>query len=364
MAILWLLTVFAAIYLAQRWIFRRWGARGVRYERFFSEPYVFAGQGVILSERLVNAKLLPLPWFRVETMLPAMLRFDRQSAEMSVSSGQLLQNHASLFSLAPYTKVLRKHEVTCTRRGVYRLSSVTCTYGDMLGTPSGMLGCSAESEITVLPRLKDAGQLPVSARRFLQSVLSTYDAFLENHEHVAGVRDYRSGDSLKQVNWSATAKTGRLLVNKRESMTDNDLIVILNAELYDAAENRRVSPDDFEEAVSYAASVIYTLMNGGGKAGLIFNGNVPGLDEVPLRVEPRAGKDHLFKLLRLMAVFEAEVRRELSYVLEELAASGLRDANLMLVSAFLTPKQQMLVDRLRQAGNRVETLLLYREAIA
>lgn len=364
MAVVWLLTVFAAIYLIQQWVFRIWGGRGVRYERFFSEPYVFAGQKVVLGERLVNAKLLPLPWIRVETMMPAMLRFHNQNAEMAVSSGQLLQNHASLFSMSPFTKVLRKHEVTCARRGVYRLSSLTCTYGDMLGTPTGTLQFTSDCEITVLPRLKEAGELPVSARRFVQSVLSTYDAFFENHEHVAGVRDYRSGDSLKQVNWSATAKTGRLLVNKRETMTDNDLIVVLNAELYDAAANRRVAAEDFEEAVSYAASVIYSLLNGGGKAGLIFNGKAAGHEEVPLRIEPRAGREHLFRLLHLMAVFEAEVRRELSYVLEELAASGLRDANLLLVSAFLTPKQQVLIERLRQAGNRVETLLVYREAIA
>ncbi|WP_027091884.1 DUF58 domain-containing protein [Cohnella thermotolerans] len=364
MAIVWLLTVFGAVYGLQRLAFRIWGARGIRYERFFGEPYVFAGQRVTLNERLVNAKLLPLPWIRVETVMPAMLRFDNRSAEMSVSSGQLLQNHASLFSLPPYTKVLRKHEVTCAHRGVYRLSSLTCTIGDLIGTPSASLGMTAECEIAVLPRLKEAAQLPVSVRKFMQSALSAPEAFREDHEHVAGVRAYRSGDSLKQVNWSATAKTGQLLVNKRESMTDNDLIVVLNAELFDPSENRRVMPEAFEEAVSYAASVIYGLMNNGGKAGLIFNGKAGSRTDVPLRVEPRAGREHLFRLLRLMAEFEADVRRELAYVLEEMAASGLRNANLLLISAFLTPKQRALVDRLRAAGNRVETLLLYREAIA
>ncbi|MBB6634290.1 DUF58 domain-containing protein [Cohnella thailandensis] len=363
MAVVWLLTVFAGIYLLQRMAFRLWGAKGVRYERFFSEAYAFAGQRVVLNERLANAKLLPLPWFRVETVMPAMLRFHNENAEMAVSSGALLQNHASLFSLSPFTRVLRKHEVTCVRRGVYRLSSLTCTIGDALGGSAKTFGMTAECELTVLPRLKEAGQLPVSVRKFMQSVLSMHDAFREDHEHVAGVRDYRSGDPLKQVNWSATAKAGRMLVNKRESMTDNDLIVVLNAELMDSAANRRVMPEVFEEAVSYAASVLHSLIHNGGKAGLIFNGRVVGREETPLRVEPRAGREHLFKLLHLMAVFEAEVRRELSYVLEELAASGLRNANLLLVTAFLTPKQRQLVDRLRHAGNRVETLLLYREAV-
>lgn len=364
MAVVWLLVVFAAVYVAQRWLFRLWGARGIQYERFFSEPYVFAGQRVTLNERLTNAKLLPLPWIRVETMMPSMLRFDSANAEMSVSSGQLLQNHASLFSLSPYTKVTRKHEVTCVRRGVYRLSSLSCTMGDALGLPFKGLSFSANCEIAVLPRLKEAGRLPVHVRRFMQSVLSSHDAFRENHEHMAGVRDYRSGDSLKQVNWSATAKTGQLLVNKRESMIDNDLIVVLNAELMDPDANRRVTPEAFEDAVSCAASVVYEIVGGGGKAGLVFNGKVGSRTDAPLRVEARAGREHLFRLLHLMAEFEAEVRRELSYVLEEMLADGLRGAHLLLVSAFLTPKQQQFVNRLRQAGNRVETLLLYREAIA
>ncbi|THF82213.1 DUF58 domain-containing protein [Cohnella fermenti] len=366
MAVVWLLTVFAGVYLAQRLAFRLWGAKGIRYERFFSEPYVFAGQRVILSERIANAKLLPLPWIRVETMMPSMLRFDSagENAEMRVSSGALLQNHASLFSMSPFTRVLRKHEVACVRRGIYRLSSVTCTVGDALGGSTLTFGMNAECELTVLPRLKEPGQLPVSVRKFMQSVLSMSEAFREDHEHVAGVRDYRNGDSMKQVNWSATAKTGRLLVNKRESMTDNDLIVMLNAELMDADANRRVMPEVFEDAVSYAASILQSLIGGGGKAGIIFNGKVIGRDEVPLRIEPRSGREHLFRLLHLMAVFEAEVRRELSFVLEEMIASGLRNANLLLITAFLTPKQKQLVDHLRHAGNRVETLILYREAIA
>ncbi len=364
MAVVWLLTVFAAVFLVQRVAFRLWGAKGIRYERSFSAPYAFAGQRVTLNETLTNGKPLPLPWIRIETMMPSMLRFGSPGSEMAVSSGQLLQNHASLFSLPPFTKVRRKHEVLCAHRGVYRLSSLTCTLGDLLGTPAGTLALTADCEIAVLPAIKEAARLPVSVRKFMQSSLGHPEAFREDHYQIAGIRAYRSGDSMKQVNWSATAKTGQLLVNKRESMVDNDAIVLLNAELMDAAENRRVPPEAFEEAVSFAASVIHHLMNSGGKAGLVFNGQAGERKEVPLRVDPRAGREHLFALLRLMAEFEPVVRRELAYVLEELAASGLRNANVLLISAFLTPKQRMLVDRLRQSGNRVETLLLYREAIA
>ncbi|MBB6733788.1 DUF58 domain-containing protein [Cohnella zeiphila] len=364
MAVVWLLTVFGILYVIQRQVFRRWGTRGIRYKRTFSHAYAFAGQRVTLIEEIVNAKLLPMPWVRVETMMPSWLRFDNSGAEMTVSSGQLLQNHASLFSLSPFTKVLRKHEVTCARRGVFRISSLTCSLGDLLGTPAGHLTFAADAQIVVFPRLKEVGDLPASVRQFMQSAIGIQESFREDHFQVAGVRAYRSGDSLKQVNWSATAKTGELLVNKRETMADNDVILVLNAELLDDSEHRRIFPKDFEEALSGAASIASRLIEGGGKVGLVFNGRVEGLEEVPLRVEPRAGREHLFRLLGLMSRFEAATRRELTYVLEEMAASGLRDSRLLLMTAFLTPKQKQLVDRLRAAGNRVETMLLYREATA
>ncbi|MCC3375001.1 DUF58 domain-containing protein [Cohnella sp. REN36] len=361
MIIVWLLTIFAVLFVLQRLLFNRRVLRRVAYERAFSEPHAFAGETVYMLERIVNRQWMPLPWLRVETMMPSPLQFKNQNAELAISSGQLLQNHASLFSLAPFTKVVRKHEVVCVRRGVYRVPSLSLTLGDLTGAPGATDTRESGCAITVFPRLKEARQLPLSARKWMQSAIGMHEAFREDHYEMAGVRPYRSGDSLKQVNWSATAKTGHTLVNRRETMVDNDVTILLNAELYDASENRRIQPADFEEAISYAASVARHLLASGGKVGLIYNGKVEGESAVPLVLEPRAGREHLYRMLHLMARFEAVTRRELGYVLEEMAASGMRGTNLLVVSAFLTPKQEQLIDRLRQAGNRVERLLLYRE---
>ncbi|MBB6670553.1 DUF58 domain-containing protein [Cohnella nanjingensis] len=361
MIIVWLLTIFAVLFLLQRLLFSRRVLRRVAYERSFSEPHAFAGETVFMLERIVNRQWLPLPWLRVETMMPSPLQFKNQNAELAISSGQLLQNHASLFSLAPFTKVVRKHEVVCVRRGVYRIPSLSLTLGDLSGASSVSDTRESNCAITVFPRLKDVQQLPLSARKWMQSAIGMHEAFREDHYQVAGVRPYRSGDSLKQVNWNATAKTGQTLVNRRESMVDNDVTILLNAELYDASENRRIQPAVFEEAISYTASVARHLLSNGGKVGLVYNGKVDGETAVPLVMEPRAGRAHLYRMLELMARFEAVTRRELGYVLEEMAASGMRGVNLLVISAFLTPKQEQLLERLRHGGNRVEKLLLYRE---
>ncbi|MDG0809372.1 hypothetical protein [Cohnella rhizosphaerae] len=118
MPIIKLLIVAAVLAMAQRLLFGGLGLRKIRYERRFSAPRAFAGDKIWLEERLVNAKWLPLPWLRAETQMPAALRFGKEtSSDLAVSVGQTLQNHASLFTLGPYTRLVRRHEVTCLLRG-------------------------------------------------------------------------------------------------------------------------------------------------------------------------------------------------------------------------------------------------------
>ena len=47
---------------------------------------------------------------------------------------------------------------------------------------------------------------------------------------LAGVREYQYGDSMRDVNWKATAKTGNLQVNQRDFTADRRLMVYLNVE--------------------------------------------------------------------------------------------------------------------------------------
>ncbi|CAI6086962.1 DUF58 domain-containing protein [Cohnella sp. JJ-181] len=361
MPILRLLIVAYVVAMAQRLLFRRFGLRRIRYERRFSAPRAYAGDRIWMEERLVNAKWLPLPWLRVETQMPSALRFGKETADLAVSVGQTLQNHASLFTLGPYTKLVRRHEVACLHRGRYRVPTLTITHGDLLGMTSGSLQVASDCAVTVYPRLLSVRELPRAARDWVQSAMSSPDAFREDHYHTAGVRAYRGGDPMKQVNWSATAKTGELLVNRRETMIGGDVTVLLNAEVADASTNRRIALEKFEEAISLAASVAKQALDGGGRAGLIYNGRVQGDETIPLRIEPARGKGQLYAMLEAMTGFEPVVRLELSYLLEELLGSRMRGANLLLITAFLTPKQELAVRRLRQAGNRVEVMLLYKD---
>src|SRR5579884_3708600 len=61
-----LLTLALALALAVAWLWRRYGLRGVRYRRTFSQDRAMHGEEVTLELIVENAKLLPLPWLEVE----------------------------------------------------------------------------------------------------------------------------------------------------------------------------------------------------------------------------------------------------------------------------------------------------------
>ena len=360
--ILWVVVVLLSLLSIQRYVYSRLGFRGVAYERSFSAGKLFAGQTVWLSETIANRKRLPLPWLRVETLMPAQLVFKHQEADTSINRGEQLQNHASLFSIPAYTEIARRHEVLCPHRGCFAVSSYSIALGDLVGFPVKQETRNpGASELIVYPRLIAFQDLPLDSRKFLYSVRSMLSPIREDHYHVAGVRPYREGDSFRLVNWNATAKTGELLVHKRESMCDNDLQLIVNAELLEPASNRRISLEQYERALSYAASAAQYLIAGGGKAGLIYNGAMSGYSDPVYRLPAKAGGAQLDAILEALARFQPTTRLGLSFLLKKLIAERTSGSNYLLVTGFLDAAQEGLVRELRKNGNAVEVMLLHRE---
>lgn len=159
------------------------------------------------------------------------------------------------------------------------------------------------------------------------------------------------------VNWNATAKSGELLVHKRESMQDNDLTIILNSELHDSVHNVRVTPETYEESLSYAASAAHYIISGGGKIGFLYNGTVEGHPGMVFRLPIRSGAMQMDRLLDAMAGFQPDTTLGLTYLLEQLVAERTSGLNYMLISAFVDRKQEQFVRELRGQGNTVQLLL-------
>ena len=72
-----------------------------------------------------------------------------------------------------------------------------------------------------------------------------------------GIRDYTSTDPMNSVNWTASARTGELMVNVHDSTSSQEAIIILNLE----TETVWVYEQLHEIAIRLAASISYYFLN-------------------------------------------------------------------------------------------------------
>lgn len=352
----WLIVFLGLALAAQGMLYRRWALRRVSYTRTFSKQKLFAGETVEMTETIGNDKLLPLPWVRLESMIPSALRFGKQhNLEMDV--GELSQNHRSLFALKPYTRVIRRHQITCVKRGIYRLDSVTMTAGDPFGVFDAVRRIPLSLELTVYPALIPLDQLPLSTKSWIGDI-PVRRWILEDPFWKSGVRPYRPGDTLKSVHWKATARTNSLQVHKFDYTADRKLMILVNFETSDGMWSKVTIPEQVEKALSYAASIAHATVQQGMETGVSCNGSQPGHARgTALTFPPGAGTPHLHQLFEWMAKLELELTMTFATFLAQREPAG--DTDYIIVTPLPPSRQaEAIANRMRMRGSAVEWLVL------
>ncbi len=138
--------------------------------------------------------------------------------------------------------------VPTRRRAVIVIGPVRSVRGDPLGLLRRVQTWTEPTELYVHPRT-----VPLSSgvAGFLKDVegITTHDLSSSDVSFHA-LRDYVPGDDRRAIHWRTTARTGRLMVRQFEETRRAHLLVLLSLRAADYA-----TPDDFETAVSAAASL-------------------------------------------------------------------------------------------------------------
>lgn len=338
--------------------------RRVTYSRQFDRRTCYEGDEVALVETIANEKRFPLPWLRVESLLSASLRFGNDhNSNLDISSGQFLQNHRSFFSLMPWRRIRRTHRVTAARRGCYNLSTVTLTAGDLFGLSADSNTMTFSERLIVFPQpvLPDDLALPP---RSWQGDMSVKRWVVEDPFRRIGVRPYRSGDSLRQVNWNATARTGDLQVHQLDTTADYSVLIVLNVEDHAEVWKTITDVETIEQGIRIAAGTASHLIRNGMEAGFASNGMLDGDLQSVVYAPPSGGEPHLYGLLEMMSMLLVE--RQLSFYDYLLLLSERldRSTDLLLLTTHTDNRVIEAIDRLTVEGHRVVVKLLHPESEA
>ncbi|MBY0011324.1 DUF58 domain-containing protein [Paenibacillus typhae] len=350
MSLPWFIISTLSLLMLVSVIYQRNALKKLSYSRYFSASAVYQGEQIEMVEEIVNRKLLPLPWLRLESSLARGLEFGSQD-NLGVSSGEIYQNHISLFYLRSYRHIRRRHQIRCTQRGLFRLESVTMTAGDLFGMSRTSKQFPLQLELLVYPQMMDIYELPLPVHSWLGE-LPVKRWIVEDPFLTAGTREYRPGDSLGVMNWKATARTGVMQVHQKDHTADVRLIICLNVENSDNMWRNITDTERIELGIRYAATVAEYADGHGLETGLMSNGR---LDGEPDAVNA-ANAGSLLEVLGLLARLQLDRTLPMSRLLELEAENSPSDKDYLIISCHRGAELVHAAEELRLLGNGVAWL--------
>ncbi|MAP62962.1 MAG: DUF58 domain-containing protein [Microbacterium sp.] len=240
--------------------------------------------------------------------------------------------------LRPGHQVADPLELPDLRRGIVSVGPATTVRADPLGLLRREHAFHDVHELYVHPRTVALPSTSAGLIRDLEGAPTRrlVDADMSFH----AIREYAPGDSRRQVHWKSTAKTGRLMVRQYEETRRSRMAVVLAI-----AENEYVDADEFELAVSCAASLGLRAVRDARDVDIVAGADVPravrgrlrALQRVPA-VSPR----------RMLDGFSAIDLLETTMPVGEVCALAAESSDRLSI-AFIVTGSRVPLTRLRQA---------------
>lgn len=167
--------------------------------------------------------------------------------EVEVPSGTE-RRWARLATLPAHGEHVEDFAVPALRRGVVRVGPVLYRRTDPLGLFGRRVRWAPAVDLLVRPATVDLEALPIGQVRDLEGTPSDQISMSDLAFHA--LREYVPGDDLRHVHWRSSARAGQLLVRQYHDTRRTSAVLLV-----DTAREAYPTPDDFELALSVAASV-------------------------------------------------------------------------------------------------------------
>ena len=268
------------LFLAAGWeaYYRKNWIKGSTVKLHFPVPAVYEGREAHLEEVIANRKRMPVPVLEVAYRVQRGLKIP--DAENVTESDYLYKR--DVFSLLGREQITRTYKIEAEKRGHYVISQAA------LMAPSLLEGVRYSVD------LDESDEFYVYARRTsIRGILGAYETLLGETESTrkvfedpfafSQIREYTTRDPMKTINWKASARTGRLMVNTYTSVRSEQIRIYLDVEDKRIIKQTPLS----EEAISIAATLTEHVLARSHPVSFISN------TEQPFVLESARGHEQL-----------------------------------------------------------------------
>jgi len=207
---------------------------------------------------------------------------------------------------APGRTVRAEYAILPAQRGDLRIGKSYLRYQSLLGLAERWALADIAGTVRVLPNLDQAKQQTLFLIRTRQV------DFEQRRKRLRGVgrdfeslRDYRNGDELRNICWTATARRSKLITRVFQVERSQSVWIVLDAgrlmrsQIVQAGTSLRLSKLDY--AVDAALALAQVAMHSGDRVGLLAYGRL-----VQQNLNANRGASHLRSIVESLALVRSE----------------------------------------------------------
>lgn len=283
---IFLLGTLAAFFAWTRYYKRNWAKR-LTAELAFERDFLYAGEETVIAEIIENYKRMPLPVLEAAFHIHRGIRF----LDLENTSVSDFTYKRDVFSMLGKQRITRKLAVACDRRGYYHIGKVDFTAYSTFHTWMYTMTKPVEASLYVYAKRTDVSELLLCCEKLLGAMQCARRLY-EDPFAFRGIREYTVTDPMKTINWKASAKSGKWMVNTFDSTLTERVMIYLNV-----AETGIIKHENLiEEGISVAASLAQKLIGKGMEVGIAVN-----VADEKYFLLPAGGRGQLTLIERMLA---------------------------------------------------------------
>lgn len=242
-------------------------------------------------------------------------------------------------------------DTVCARRGVYRLGPMRLRLGDPFGLFEVVRDFEDAETFVVYPPVSRLPRLDLP-RGTASGQTRVRRRALEWTTNASSVRHYVPGDELRAVHWPTSARREMLYVKEFELEPSGNVWVVVDL---DAGVQAGQGSDSTEEyGIIFAASMVNAMLAENRAVGVAFSGVTPTL------IPPSRGHDHMFRILRALALAQTGGDLTLGDFLARSVSSFGRGLTLVLVTPAVAGEWLGQLASLQRQGLAAHVILVDR----
>jgi len=313
-----------------------WNKRALRHidvTRNYVE-HAFLGEVVSVVLNIKNNGILPILWLEIHEGLSVDLR-----------SGKGLKQ---VFSLGIREEKQISYDLMPRKRGYFPLGPLLISSGDPLGLMQPTQREFPSSPLTVYPQVVSMPAFGLPSQSPFGTIKHKNPVF-EDPSRILGKRDFQIGDSIRRIDWKASAATGQLQVKLYEASISLELAILLD--LHRSSYALKTFYTSTELSISAAASVAAWGKTHRQSVGLVTNGADPQHnDQMPTPLKPRTGTGHFIHILEILARIQPGERLSLENLVQDALADLSWGATLVVISGSLHEDMLVQLFKARKRG--------------